>query len=106
MARKKNHLVVTMIKQESIDYKKASDTFVETIEKIGVEDVAALGITVGKRKLIVTSEEVLSFSFRGYRKSGEYWILTGTSNEEKKDSLEDIKNRLEINMRVELQTSD
>ena len=75
--------------------KKASDTLIAVIEKLGVEKIYRLGI--GKRKRPLISDSPRSSH---YRPSGEYHILTGSNTDEKIQHLIEIKNRLGIRMNI------
>ena len=95
-------LVVTMEDGERIDRRAATDTFVETIEKLGIERVRNLGYNVGRSSLISTSQ-----SHEKQRKSGRYYITThNTTTAEKKRLLETIASELGVKLRVETPVKD
>lgn len=95
-------LVVTMEDGERIDRRAASDTFVETIEKLGIERVRNLGNNVGRFSLISTSQ-----SHEKQRKSGRYYIMIhNTTTAEKKRLLETIASGLGVKLKVETPVKD
>ena len=76
-------LIVTMPDGEKIDHDISTNTFVEVIEKLGIERIKRLGRKVRRIPLIST----LNHSTYGQRKLGQYYIMTNTSTKEKKDFL-------------------
>ena len=95
-------LVVTMPDGERIERPLIKDTFVEVIEKLGVEKVAALGISRQKVPLIATSE----YPDRYQKQSGSYYILTDTMTVDKKRDLMKIANGLGVELKVEILPKD
>ena len=91
-------LVVTMPDGERIERPKIKDTFVEVIEKLGIEKVAALDIIRQKIPLIATSE----YPDRYQRQSGSYYILTDTMTIDKKRDLMKIAKGLGVELKVEI----
>ena len=82
---------------ERIDRRAATDTFVETIDKLGIERVRNLGHNVGRFSLISTSQ-----SHEKQRKSGRYYIMIhNTTTAEKKRLLETIASELVVKLKVE-----
>ena len=91
-------LVVTMPDGETIECPKIKDTFVTVIEKLGVERVAALGISRQKIPLIAASE----YPDRSQRQSGSYYILTDTTTINKRRDLLKIAKGLGVELKVEI----
>ncbi len=76
-------LVVTMPDGERIECPKIKDTFVQVIEKLGIEKVAALGISRQQIPIIAVSKN----PDRYQTPSGEYYILTDMMTIDKKRDL-------------------
>lgn len=91
-------LVVTMPDGERIERSTIRDTFVQVIEKLGVEKVAALGISRGGIPLIADSE----YPNCAQRLSGSYYILVDMMTQDKKRDLMKIANGLGIELKVEI----
>ena len=91
-------LVVTMPDGERIECPLIKDTFVEVIEKLGIEKVAALGISRQKIPLIAASE----YPNRYQRPCGSYYILTDTTTIDKKRDLMKIAKGLGVELKVEI----
>ena len=91
-------LVVTMPDGERIEGSTIRDTFVQVIEKLGVEKVAALGISRGGIPLIADSE----YPNCAQRLSGSYYILVDMMTQDKKRDLMKIANGLGIELKVEI----
>ena len=93
-------LVITMPDGERIERPLIKDTYVEVIEKLGVEKVAALDISRQKTPLIAVSE----YPDRYQRPSGSYYILTDTTTIEKRRDLLKIAKglNLEDKLKVEI----
>ena len=95
-------LVVTMEDGERIDRRAATDSFVEAIEKLGIERVRNLGHNVGRFSLISTSQ-----SHSRQRKSGRYYIMIhNTTTADKKQLLETIASQLGVQLKVETPLKD
>ena len=95
-------LVVTMANGERIDRRAATDTFVEAIEKLGIERVRNLGHNVGRFSLISTSQ-----FHEKQRKSDRYYITAhNTTIADKKRLLEMIASELGVNLKVETPVKD
>lgn len=84
-------LLVTMPNGEKINHRRSSDTFVEVIEKLGIEQVKHLNIVVGKIPLIADFD----VPERSQRKSGQYHIMLNTNTRQKKSSLRKLPQNLE-----------
>lgn len=100
--KRPTRLVVTMEDGDRIDRRAATDTFVETVEKLGIERVRNLGHNVGRFSLIATSQ-----LHEKQRKSDRYYITThNTTTAEKKQLLETIASELDIKLRIETPVKD
>ena len=91
-------LVVTMPDGERIERPKIRDTFVEVIEKLGIEKVAALDII--RRKIPLVSES--KYPGRTQRKSGSYYIYAGATTQDKRRDLMKIAEGLGVELKVEI----
>ena len=91
LKKSSSRFVVTMPDGERIDHPVATDTFVEAIEKLGLERVVEV-----KPKLLSTSN-----AYRTARKSGQYYINVNFTNDQKKDILENIAQTLGVRLQVE-----
>ena len=76
-------LRVTMDDGEVIEHKQGIDTFVDVIEKIGIERVKDLGLIQNTIPLISTSKDPK----RKQSQIGEYYIATGMMTKSKKGNL-------------------
>lgn len=91
-------LVVTMHDGERIECAKIRDTFVKVIEKLGVEKVAALGITRSKIPLVSDSE----YPDYSQRQSGSYYVYVDATTQDKKRDLLKIAKGLGVELKVEI----
>ena len=85
-------LSVTMSNGERIDHHKAINTFVEVIEKLGIERVSSV-----YPALISTTR-----SDTHDRQVGQYYVKQKTNTKAKKQMLDDIASRLGIQLKVEI----
>ena len=90
-------LQVKMPDDEVICRRYASDTFVEVIEKIGIEKVEVLPIFIFGNPLVATYDNP-SYTTR---KSGAYYIIVHTSTPKKVEILEQIDKYLGIGLIAE-----
>lgn len=81
---------------EVYEYNNVTTTFINTIKKIGVEEVLKLKISRSRTNII--SEEQ---NKNQKNKIGKYWIFTGLSTEGKLKVLNEINERLKLNLRIE-----
>ena len=72
------------------------DTFIEAIKAIGIEEVKKLDLPVNGIHLIADRDS----DSKAQKKVETYWIVSGTDNARKKRILEDIADRLELDMTV------
>lgn len=92
-------LVVTMPNGEIIEHSKIKDTFVEVIEKLGVEKVKALGIYRGGIPLIATSKHPNCYQTQ----SGSYYILRGMATVDKRRDLLKIAKGLDLEGKLKVE---
>ena len=90
-------LFVTMPNREIVNHKASADTFVEVIEKLGIERVRHL-----KKKYIVPLISTRKHEKYGQRRSGRYYIMTNTDTKTKKRLLEEIAKDLREPLKVEI----
>lgn len=81
--------------------------FENLIREIGVDDVAALNLTIGSEKNPILSKNKLDIDTYGnYGKSmhqiGDYWFVTKISNKDKKSRIEEIAKRLGKDIKVQM----
>ena len=97
---RRTRLVVTMPDGERIERPLIKDTFVEVIEKLGIEKVAALDIIRRRIPLVSASE----YPSRSQRQSGSYYIYTGATTKDKRRDLMKIAKGLglEDKLKVEI----
>lgn len=87
-----SRFVVTMSDGERIDHPVATDSFVETIEKLGLEQVEKVN-----PKLLSTSN-----TYRVSRQKGRYYININFTNAQKKKILENLANALGVRLNVKI----
>ena len=83
---------------ETVECPKIRDTFVEVIEKLGIEKVAALDISRQKIPLVAVSKYPDLYQ----KLSGSYYILTDTTTIDKKRDLMKIAKGLGVELNVEI----
>ena len=91
-------LRVTMSGREVIEHENGIDTFVEVIEKLGIEDVKDLDITRNSIPLISNSKD----PERAQHQRGRYYIVSGLSSKNQERTLNQIAKDLGIDLDVEL----
>ena len=89
---------------EKIAHRVGADTFVEVIEKLGIEKVKDLGDKVRRSPLILTSKS--DNPNLSQRKSGKYYIITHGTAGAKKKILEKIASELGVRLQVEIVSRD
>ena len=106
--RKKGDLMrVIMDDGTIIDHKVVADTFIETIEKLGIEDVLELGLGGDKQPLIKRKgPDAPDGQDRKSNPSGRYSVHVVADTPRKKELLEQIANRLGKQLEVELVPKD
>lgn len=90
-------ILVTMPNGEIINHSRSVDTFVEVIEKLGVERVRDLN-----KKYIIPLISTSKDPTYGQRKSGRYYIMTNTDTKTKRRLLEEIAADLRESLKVEI----
>ena len=94
---KKTNLEVLMPDGSIISNRFAYQTFCEVIERLGPEKVAALGLRQSGIDLVSKVEDDF---YQQHRIRGGYLVLTHSSTEQKKVYIEEIANRLSIDLVV------
>ena len=94
-------LVVTMPNGENIAHNTAKVTFVEVIDKLGVEQVKNLNKICNNSDLISNTRNP-KYSDSDQPQLGDYYIMTATSTDDKKDLLEEIASDLGVPLKVEI----
>lgn len=94
----KNGLRVSFSGGPKIDEYFAADTFALALRHIGLDRVEALGISKRNMHLIGTSKS----EQYGQRLIDGKYILTHSSTQEKKETLEKIAKKLGVNLKVEI----
>ena len=97
-SKPQTRLHVTMSDGDVIEYADGIDTFVEVIEKLGIERVKDLNIIRNSIPLISTVKD----PERGQHQRGRYYIVSGLSTQNKKSTLDRIAKELEIDLKVEI----
>ena len=89
-------LTVIMPDEQQICRHQVSKTFVEVIEKIGIEKVKTLNMEYCRIPIVDT------FNHPKYSQaaSGDYFIMTHSNTDKKIQQLEEIKDRLNISIEV------
>ena len=97
----KTHLRVTLADGTVIEHRKAKDTLIETIRRIGVKQVRSLGLKCCKIPLISNTKDAKYG--RAQHPIGKGWyILTNSSTVSKKEQLCKIAQDLNLKMKVEI----
>lgn len=94
---RKTGLFVTMPDGEIVNHKTSVDTFVEVIEKLGIERVRHLN-----KEYIIPLISTHRHERYGQRKSGRYYIMTNTDTKTKKRLLGEIAADLRVPLKVEI----
>ena len=103
--RKKTILRVTRPDGTTIEYRKATETLVETIQEIGVERVRNLNLSLDGMNLILIGKDS-SYLTQQYYLGDGYYLNTHSSTERKKYHLEKIFSALELKWKVEIVSSE
>ena len=95
---KKTRLRVTFPEGRVIEEYFAADTFTQVIRDLGLDKVESFGITVRGVPLVGLQR---SSSYQQRRVDGRY-VVTHSSTEEKKETLEDLARRVGVSYKVEI----
>ena len=93
---------------EKIDGKNSIVKFANLIETIGVEKVAELGIMAIKKSSIALlsrdklPEDTPGGYGKGLRQIGDYWMVVKYNNDAKISMINEIADKLSLNIRAEL----
>ena len=100
METKSGILAVRMEDGTWISENTGIDTFIEVIKKLGIEEVKKLDLHVNGIPLIADCDYDGKAQRKVETETGTYWIVSGTNTEKKKKILDDIANRLKLDMTV------
>lgn len=92
---------VTFPDKTIIKNKKVVDTFVETIKKIGPEKVLPLKLYRSGVAIVSETKD----DFYNQHKIGKYWIMAHTSTKEKVAVLNEINEKLNLKLNIEIFTN-
>jgi predicted type IV restriction endonuclease len=93
---------VTFPDKTVIRNKKVVDTFVETIKKIGPEKILPLNLYRAGVAIVSETKD----DFYNQHKIGKYWIMVHTSTKEKVVVLNEINEKLNLNLIIETFTNE
>lgn len=85
----------------TIEHKAAKDTFVEVIQKIGVECVRPIGLKFCKVPIVSNNRDA-KYGKAQVPVEGGWLILTHSSTYDKKKQLDKIAKALDLNLKVEV----
>jgi len=88
---------VTFPTGKIIKYRKVVDTFMETIDLIGVAKIIPLEIYRAGIPIVADTKD----EYYNQHKLGQYWIMVHTSTREKFAILNEINEKLELNLKIE-----
>lgn len=94
----KTGLIVKFPNGKVINNRFAYETFIETIELIGVERVKKLNLKILKHDLISKNESI----YMQHKTKEGYLIITHSSTKSKKDILERISNEYNLGLEIEI----
>ena len=98
---------VTMEDGTIIDHKVVADTFIETIERLGIEDVLKLGLGTNKHPLLKRKKpDEPAGKDRKSTPSGHYSVYTVADTPGKKRKLKEIADKLGKQLEIELVPKD
>ena len=100
--RSLTRLVVTMPNGTEIDHSNASDTFVEVIEMLGIQQVKNLNKMLSGFALISTANHLTLTQ----REVDGYYLVTHSDTKTKKGLLEEIARDLGVTLKVEIVPKD
>ncbi len=98
--RTTNILAVKMKDGHWISEDTAIDTFIEVIKKIGIEKVKNLGKYEAKIPLVADYEDPNKAQRKVETETGTFYVVSGTNTVTKKKILDDIADRLKLDMVV------
>ena len=75
---------------------QAIDTFIDVLWELGIEDVMSLDLPVNRIPLISKVKD----PNRAQREGGGYYIVSGTNTLRKRNLLEEIADKLGVNIEV------
>jgi predicted type IV restriction endonuclease len=85
-----------------IKHKKVVDTFIEAIKRIGPEKILPLNLYRAGVAIVSETKD----NFYSQHKIGKYWIMVHTSTREKIAVLNEINEKLNLNLTIEIFTNE
>lgn len=95
---KKTKLRVTFPDGHFLEDRIAASTFIKTLSEIGFQKVESLGISVRGVPLVGFHKS----SYYQQRRIGNRFIITHSSTDEKKNTLEEISGKLDIGLKIDI----
>ena len=92
-------VTVIMPDGERVEENRVVDTFCKVIEKVGTENVKVLNIIVVRRRQLPLISEYRDIEDT-QRQSGQYFIFTRSSTNQKLEWLNEINSRLDLGMKI------
>jgi hypothetical protein len=96
---KKTNLQVAFPDGTVLNNRFAYQTLLETIEKIGPEQVRKLGLKQSGIELVSKNEDEF---YNQHKVKGGYWVMTHSSTALKKKHLDEISKRLKLKLKVKI----
>ena len=78
---------------------RATNVYVDALKYIGLARVAALNLSIGQNQIVSTTPPTPN---RGFRKCGDWYVLTHCSTREKKALIEQVADSLNVDLTVRL----
>ena len=85
-----------------IEEKKAAMTFVKTLECIGFDKVSMLGLKCCATPLVSKNKPAQNGNYPNYKQLKDWYVITHSSTEDKKQILDEISQKLNLNMKVNI----
>ncbi len=95
-------IIVTFPDNSIIKHKKVVDTFVKTLNKIGLSKIIPLEIYRAGVPIVSNTKD----NFYNQHKSGKYWIMVHMSTKEKLAVLKEINEKLNLSLKIDTFTND
>lgn len=89
-----------------IYHPKAIDTFIETLQRIGLERVASLGLECGGYNIVSRTQRPPTPNCTWQHRVGDRYIYSNISNQVKVSFLQQISDSLRLSLKIELLTEE
>lgn len=86
--------------------RKALEAFIETLQRIGLERVASLGLECGGYNIVSRTQRPPTPKCTWQHKVGDWYIYSNISNQAKVSFLQQISDSLRLSLKIELLTSE